>query len=116
MTRIKRGNVARVRRRKLFKLAHGFRGAHSKLFRVAKQQVIKALRYSYRGRKNKKRDFRRLWITKINAAARINGTTYSRLISSLKKADVAINRKMLAQLSVLDNHAFETIIKRVLEA
>lgn len=116
MTRIKRGNVARVRRRKLFKLAQGFRGAHSKLFRVAKQQVIKALRYSYRGRKNRKRNFRRLWITKINAAARINGTTYSRLISRLKKADIAINRKMLAQLSVLDSQAFETIIKQALEA
>mmetsp|Transcript_151 Transcript_151/g.354 ORF Transcript_151/g.354 Transcript_151/m.354 type:complete len:112 (+) Transcript_151:340-675(+) len=106
MTRIKRGNVARNRRKKIFKLAKGYRGAHSKLFRVAKQQVIKALRYSYRGRKNKKRNFRRLWITRINAAARTQDISYSSLISQLKKSQIAINRKMLSQLAVVDTATF----------
>nr|YP_010335998.1 ribosomal protein L20 [Tsunamia transpacifica]QUE27888.1 ribosomal protein L20 [Tsunamia transpacifica]UNJ14404.1 ribosomal protein L20 [Tsunamia transpacifica] len=114
MTRIKRGNVARTRRKKLFKLAKGFRGAHSKLFRVAKQQVIKALRYSYRGRKNRKRDFRRLWITRINAASRTKGVTYSNLICNLKKINIGINRKMLAQISVLDTQTFEALVSQSL--
>lgn len=112
MTRIKRGNVARIRRKKIFRLAQGFRGAHSKLFRVAKQQVIKALRYSYAGRKNRKRTFRRLWITRINAAARINGTTYSRLIADLKRSNIGLNRKMLSQLAILDNQTFNILIEQ----
>nr|YP_010338529.1 ribosomal protein L20 [Rhodaphanes brevistipitata]UNJ18479.1 ribosomal protein L20 [Rhodaphanes brevistipitata] len=111
MTRIKRGNVARIRRKKVFRLAQGFRGAHSKLFRVAKQQIIKALRYSYRGRKNRKRSFRRLWITRINAAAKIQGTNYSRLIANLKRNNIGINRKMLSQLAILDTQTFNTIVK-----
>nr|YP_009296895.1 ribosomal protein L20 [Bangiopsis subsimplex]AOM66238.1 ribosomal protein L20 [Bangiopsis subsimplex]ARO90400.1 50S ribosomal protein L20 [Bangiopsis subsimplex] len=111
MTRIKRGNVARIRRKKVFKLAQGFRGAHSKLFRVAKQQVIKALRYSYRGRKNRKRSFRRLWIVRINAAARTQGTNYSRLIANLKKSNIGINRKMLSQLAILDINTFNKIVE-----
>nr|YP_010336392.1 ribosomal protein L20 [Goniotrichopsis reniformis]UNJ14798.1 ribosomal protein L20 [Goniotrichopsis reniformis] len=110
MTRIKRGNVARNRRKKVFKLAQGFRGAHSKLFRVAKQQVIKALRYSYRGRKNRKRDFRRLWITRINAAGRIHGISYSRLICNLKTSNIGLNRKMLSQLAIMDVSTFEAIV------
>nr|YP_010335803.1 ribosomal protein L20 [Chroothece richteriana]UNJ14209.1 ribosomal protein L20 [Chroothece richteriana] len=112
MTRIKRGNVARSRRRKIFKLAQGFRGAHSKLFRIAKQQVIKALRYSYRGRKNRKRDFRRLWITRINAASRLEGLNYSSTIANLKKANIGINRKMLSQLAIIDAETFALIVQQ----
>ena len=78
MARVKRGNVARKRRNKVLKLAKGFRGSHSRLFRVANQQVMKALRYAYRDRRNRKRDFRRLWITRINAASRMHGVSYSR--------------------------------------
>ena len=86
MARVKRGNVARKRRKKVLKLAKGFRGSHSKLFRIANQQVMKALRYAYRDRRRRKRDFRRLWITRINAAARQQGMSYSRLIGQLKKS------------------------------
>ncbi|ESA36215.1 50s ribosomal protein l20 [Leptolyngbya sp. Heron Island J] len=111
MARVKRGNVARKRRKKILKLAKGYRGAHSKLFRTANQQVMKALRYAYRDRRNKKRDFRRLWITRINAAARLNGTTYSRLIGDLKSANIQINRKMLAQMAVLDPDTFTKVVE-----
>mgnify|MGYP001801837537 FL=1 len=110
MARVKRGNVARKRRKKVLKLAKGFRGSHSKLFRTANQQVMKALRNAYRDRRRKKRDFRRLWITRINAAARLNGTTYSRLMGDLKKADIEINRKMLAQLAVLAPENFAKVV------
>ena len=110
MARVKRGNVARKRRNKILKLAKGFRGSHSRLFRVANQQVMKALRNAYRDRRNKKRDFRRLWIARINAAARMHGISYSQLIGKLKKADVQINRKMLAQLAVLDPAGFTKIV------
>jgi large subunit ribosomal protein L20 len=85
MVRVKRGNVARKRRNKILSLASGYRGAHSALFRVANQQVMKALRYSYVGRKQKKRIFRRIWISRINAASRLNGLSYSQLIHRLKK-------------------------------
>ena len=85
MVRVKRGNVARKRRKKILSLASGYRGAHSILFRVANQQVMKALRYSYIGRKQKKRIFRKIWISRINAASRLNGTSYSRLIHKFKK-------------------------------
>ncbi|MEM9087849.1 MAG: 50S ribosomal protein L20 [Cyanobacteria bacterium P01_F01_bin.53] len=112
MARVKRGNVARKRRKKVLKLAKGFRGAHSKLFRTANQQVMKALRNAYRDRRRRKRDFRRLWITRINAAARLNGTTYSRLMGEMKKADIQINRKMLAQLAVLNPDAFAKIVQK----
>ncbi|NEP62411.1 MAG: 50S ribosomal protein L20 [Symploca sp. SIO2G7] len=111
MARVKRGNVARKRRKKILKLAKGYRGAHSKLFRTANQQVMKALRYAYRDRRNKKRDFRRLWITRINAAARLNGTTYSRLIGDLRTANIQINRKMLAQMAVLDPDTFTKVVE-----
>jgi large subunit ribosomal protein L20 len=111
MTRVKRGNVARKRRNKILKLAKGFRGSHSKLFRTANQQVMKALRNAYRDRKKKKRDFRRLWITRINAAAREQGLSYSRLIGQLKKSNIQLNRKMLAQLAVLDPQAFAEVVK-----
>jgi large subunit ribosomal protein L20 len=108
--RVKRGNVARKRRNKILKLAKGFRGSHSRLFRVANQQVMKALRNAYRDRRKRKRDFRRLWIARINAAARSHGISYSQLIGKLKKANVEINRKMLAQLAVLDPAGFEQIV------
>lgn len=111
MVRIKRGNVARKRRKKILQLAKGYRGAHSRLFRVANQQVMKALRYSYAGRKQKKRMFRRIWISRINAASRINGLTYSRVINNFKKSNIELNRKMLAQIAVLDTPTFNELVK-----
>ncbi len=111
MVRIKRGNVAKKRRKKIFLVAKGFRGAHSKIYRIANEQVMKSLRYGYIGRKRKKRDFRRLWITRINAASRINGTKYSTLISKLKASEISLNRKMLAQMAVNDLSSFSHLIK-----
>jgi large subunit ribosomal protein L20 len=111
MARVKRGNVARKRRNKILKLAKGFRGSHSKLFRTANQQVMKALRYAYRDRRNRKRDFRRLWITRINAAARLHGVSYSQLIGQLKRADIELNRKMLAQMALLDPDGFTKVVE-----
>lgn len=111
MVRVKRGNVARKRRKKILKLAKGFRGSHSRLFRTANQQVMKALRNAYRDRRRRKRDFRRLWITRINAAARQNGISYSQLIGQMKKADIQINRKMLAQMAVLDPTGFAKVVE-----
>jgi large subunit ribosomal protein L20 len=116
MTRVKRGNVARKHRNKILKLAKGFRGSHSKLFRTANQQVMKALRNAYRDRKKKKRDFRRLWITRVNAAARQHGISYSQLIGGLKKANIQLNRKMLAQLAIQDAVSFEQIVKLAMAA
>jgi large subunit ribosomal protein L20 len=116
MARIKRGNVARKRRKKILKLAKGFRGSHSRLFRTANQQVMKALRNAYRDRRKRKRDFRRLWITRINAAARLQGMSYSQLIGKLKKADILINRKMLAQLAVLDPDGFAKVVEKAAQA
>nr|YP_010444039.1 ribosomal protein L20 [Haramonas pauciplastida]UTE94926.1 ribosomal protein L20 [Haramonas pauciplastida] len=111
MVRIKRGNVARKRRRKILKQAKGFRGKHSKLFRIANQQVMKALRYSYIGRKQKKRVFRRLWIARINAGAKVTQTTYSVLIKKMKIKKVALNRKMLSQLMILDFLTFLKVLQ-----
>lgn len=111
MVRVKRGNVARKRRKKILYLAKGYRGAHSRLFRVANQQVIKALRYSYIGRKQKKRIFRKLWITRINSAARLNNLTYSKFIHNLKKSSIDLNRKMLAQIAILDTKAFSKLVE-----
>jgi large subunit ribosomal protein L20 len=116
MTRVKRGNVARKHRNKILKLAKGFRGSHSKLFRVANQQVMKALRNAYRDRKKKKRDFRRLWIARVNAASRQHGISYSQLIGGLKKANIQLNRKMLAQLAIQDAASFEKIVKLAIAA
>lgn len=113
MTRVKRGNVARKRRNKILKLAKGFRGSHSTLFRTANQQVMKALRSAYRDRKKRKRDFRRLWISRINAAARLHGMSYSQLIGNMKKADIQLNRKMLAQMAVLDPSSFGKVVQLV---
>ena len=110
MVRVKRGNVARKRRNKVLHLAKGYRGAHSRLFRVANQQVMKALRYAYVGRKQKKRTFRKIWITRINSASKLNGLTYSKLINALKKSNIDLNRKMLAQIAVLDPNTFNELI------
>ncbi|MBR9985406.1 MAG: 50S ribosomal protein L20 [Desulfosarcina sp.] len=109
MMRIKRGFKARRRRRKVLKLAKGFRGGHSKLFRTAADTVDKALNYAYRDRKQRKRQFRRLWIARINAAARMNDLSYSRFISGLKKADVNLDRKVLADLAISDPSGFAQI-------
>ncbi|MGQ4648894.1 50S ribosomal protein L20 [Lyngbya aestuarii] len=111
MTRVKRGNVARKRRKKILKLAKGYRGSHSKLFRTANQQVMKALRNAYRDRRKRKRDFRRLWITRINAASRQHGISYSQLMGQMKKADIQLNRKMLAQLAILDPNSFTKVVE-----
>ena len=111
MVRVKRGNVARVRRKKIFKLAKGFKGAHSRLFRTANQQVMKALLYSYVGRKRRKRDFKRLWIVRVNAASRKYGLTYSTLRHYMKKASLEFNLKTLAQIILFDEQAFVKIIE-----
>ena len=110
MVRIKRGNVARKRRKKILSIASGYRGAHSALFRVANQQVMKGLRYSYIGRKQKKRTFRKIWISRINAASRLNGLSYSRLIYKFKKLNIDLNRKMLSQIAILDASTFKSLI------
>ena len=113
MVRVKRGNVARKRRKKILSLASGYRGAHSILFRVANQQVMKALKYSYIGRKQKKRIFRRLWISRINAASRLNGLSYSQLINKFKLCNIDLNRKMLSQIAILDTLTFQSLINEV---
>ncbi|MGY6278018.1 50S ribosomal protein L20 [Methylomonas sp. MgM2] len=111
MARVKRGVTARARHKKILKLAKGYYGARSRVYRVAKQAVIKAGQYAYRDRKQKKRQFRALWIVRINAAARQFGISYSRLINGLNKANVAIDRKVLADLAVRDIDAFGEIAK-----
>ena len=109
MPRVKRGFKARQRRNKVLKLAKGYRGARSKLFRSATEAVDRALNYAFRDRRVKKRDFRALWITRINAAARLNGLTYSKLIHGLKLANVAIDRKVMADIAVTDPAGFSAI-------
>ena len=111
MVRIRRGNVARKRRKKILNLAKGYRGAHSRLFRVANQQVVKALRYSYVGRKQKKRVFRKVWITRINTMSRINNTSYNILIHNFKRSSIDLNRKMLSQIAILDAPVFGKLIE-----
>lgn len=106
MARVKGGLGAKKRHNRTLKLAKGYRGARSKQYRVAKQSVMRALTSSYSGRKERKRQFRQLWIARINAAARLNGLTYSRLIAGLNKAGVAVNRKMLSELAISDPAAF----------
>ncbi len=109
MARIKRGVNAVKKRRKILKLAKGYYGAKSKQYRAANQAVMKSLQYAYVGRRLKKRDFRSLWITRINAAARLNGLSYSRMINGLKRAEVAVDRKVLADLAVNDAAAFSEL-------
>jgi large subunit ribosomal protein L20 len=106
MPRVKGGTVTRKRRKKVLKLAKGYFGSKHTLYKVANQQVMKSLQYAYRDRRQKKRDFRKLWIARINAAARINGLSYSRLMHGLKLAGIEVNRKMLADLAVNDANAF----------
>ncbi|MFJ8264484.1 50S ribosomal protein L20 [Peribacillus asahii] len=106
MPRVKGGTVTRKRRKKVIKLAKGYYGSKHTLYKVANQQVMKSGNYAFRDRRQKKRDFRKLWITRINAAARINGLSYSRLMHGLKLADIEVNRKMLADLAIADAQAF----------
>lgn len=110
MTRVKRGNVSRKRHKKIFKLNKGFRGAASVTFRTANQQSMKALRSSYRNRRQKKRDFRSVWIARLNAAVRRYGLNYSEFIHDLKMKSIKLNRKVLAQLSICDPEAFTQIL------
>ncbi|AKS42038.1 50S ribosomal protein L20 [Wenzhouxiangella marina] len=112
MARVKRGVVARRRHRKVLNRAKGYYGARRKVYRVAKQAVIKAGQYSYRDRRQRKRDFRSLWIARINAAARENGMSYSRFINGLKRAEVEIDRKVLADLAVHDKAAFKALAEK----
>ena len=113
MARVKRGVVSHSKHKKILKLAKGYRGARSRVFRVAKQAVIKAGQYAYRDRKQKKRIFRSLWISKINAAARQNNISYSQLINGLKKSDIKLNRKMLADLAMNNSKNFSDLIKLI---
>lgn len=112
MARIKRAMMTRKRRKKTLKMAKGYFGAKSKRFKMAKQAVMKSGNYAYIGRKQKKRDFRRLWITRISAACKINGMNYSRFMNGLKKAGIEINRKMLADLAVNDAAAFTALTEK----
>ncbi|WP_127586467.1 50S ribosomal protein L20 [Paenibacillus koleovorans] len=109
MARVKGGFVTRRRHKKVLKLAKGYFGSKHRLFKTANEQVMKSLMYAYRDRRQKKRDFRRLWIVRINAAARINGLSYSKLMHGLKVAGIDINRKMLADLAVNDAKAFTSL-------
>ncbi|HWO75524.1 MAG TPA: 50S ribosomal protein L20 [Bacillus sp. (in: firmicutes)] len=106
MPRVKGGTVTRKRRKKVIKLAKGYFGSKHTLYKVANQQVMKSYNYAYRDRRQKKRDFRKLWIARINAAARLNGLSYSRLMHGLKLSGIEVNRKMLADLAVSDEKAF----------
>ena len=110
MVRVKRGNVAKNRRRRVLKFAKGFKGAHSRLFRVANGQVMKAFVYSYVGRKRCKRDFKKLWICRVNAASRSEGINYSTCRSLLKKSSINLNLKMLSQLAILDKATFFQVL------
>jgi len=112
MARVKRGVVARARHKKVLNKAKGYYGARSKIYRVAKQAVIKAGQYAYRDRRVRKREFRALWITRINAAARLNGLSYSRFMNGLSRAGIEIDRKMLADLAVYDAAAFTTLAEQ----
>ena len=116
MARVKGGYFTRQRRKRTIKLAKGYYGAKSISFKMAKQQVMKSYTYAYRDRRQKKRDFRRLWITRINAAARMNGLSYSVLMNGLKKAGIEVNRKMLADLAVNDAAAFTALAEQAKQA
>jgi large subunit ribosomal protein L20 len=116
MPRVKRGVVARARHKKVLKQAKGYYGARSRVYRVAKQAVIKAAQYAYRDRKQRKRQFRQLWIARINAGARECGLSYSRFMNGLKKANVEMDRKVLADLAVFDKPAFAKLVDLAKEA
>ncbi len=110
MPRVKGGYTARRRRKKVLKLAKGYFGSKHTLYRTANEQVMRSQRYAYRDRKQKKREFRKLWITRINAQARVNGISYSQLMNGLNKANIEVNRKMLADLAVNDQDAFASLV------
>ncbi|MPN11501.1 50S ribosomal protein L20 [bioreactor metagenome] len=112
MARIKGATMTRKRRNKVLKLAKGYFGSKSKLFKTAKQAVMKSGQYAYIGRKQKKRNFRRIWITRISAAAQMNGMNYSTFINGLKKADIHLNRKMLSEIAIADPEAFTALVDK----
>ena len=116
MARIKGAMMTRKRRKKILKLAKGYYGAKSKHFKMAKQQVMKSGNYAYIGRKQKKRDFRRLWITRISAACKLNGTNYSSFMNGLKKAGITLNRKVLSEIAISDPAAFTALVEQVKNA
>ena len=116
MARVKTARITRKKHKKILKRAKGYYGAKHYRFRMAKQAVMKSGAYAYVGRKDKKSNFRKLWIARINAAARMNGTTYSKLIAGMKKANIVINRKMLAEMAITDPKAFTEIVKLVEKA
>lgn len=116
MARVKGGVVSRKRRKRVLKLAKGYYGAKHILFRTAKEQVMNSYYYAYRDRRQKKRDFRKLWITRINAAARLNGLSYSQLMHGLKLAEIEINRKMLADIAIADAAAFTALAEEAKKA
>lgn len=109
--RVKGGNVAKNRRKKILKMAKGYYGSKHVLYKTAHEQVMHSLRYAYRDRKNNKRDFRKLWITRINAAANNNGISYSKLIHGLKVANIDINRKMLSEIAIHDETTFKSLVE-----
>ena len=113
MARIKGAMMTRKRRKKVLKLSKGYFGAKSKHFKMAKQAVMKSGNYAYIGRRHRKRDFRRLWITRISAACRMNGINYSSFMNGLKKANIMLNRKMLAEIAVSDEAAFKALVEKV---
>ncbi|GAB0224226.1 50S ribosomal protein L20 [Staphylococcus pseudintermedius] len=112
MLRVKGGTVTRARRKKTIKLAKGYFGAKSTLYKVAKQQVMKSGQYAFRDRRQRKRDFRKLWITRINAAARQHDMSYSRLMNGLKQAGIDVNRKMLSEIAISDEKAFAELVNQ----
>ncbi|CAL4319348.1 50S ribosomal protein L20 [Buchnera aphidicola (Neophyllaphis podocarpi)] len=116
MTRVKRGTVSSARHKKVLKLARGYYGARSRVYRVANQAVIKAGQYAYRDRRQRKRQFRRLWISRINAAVRMHDISYSDFIYGLKKISIDINRKMLSEISIMDNFSFNLLIEKSKES
>ena len=113
MARIKGAVTTRARHKKILKMAKGYRGGKSKLFKTANQAVMKSLVYAYRDRKAKKREFRQLWIARINAAARMNGISYSKFMNGLSKAGIQINRKMLSEIAIADPQAFKSLVEKV---
>ncbi len=116
MPRVKRGLISRTRKRKLFKQTKGFRGGRKNLLRLATESLARALNYAYRDRRTKKREFRKLWITRINAAARLNNISYSRLIGAMSKRNIEIDRKILSDIAIHDPRGFQEIVKVAVEA
>jgi len=112
MARVKGAVTTRARHKKILKLAKGYFGQKSRSYRIANQAVMKSLRYAYRDRKNKKRNFRQLWITRINAATRINGLSYSKFMNGLKKLDIQLNRKVLADMAINDAESFASLVEQ----